>query len=136
MKKISYILTAFLVVILTSCGGYDQSKVDELEKKISDDKELSESDYRTMVEQLNYILDDIDNAKDLEKWEKENSEEVEDFMGLSFALSISRESDSNFPKDLNKDVDEIEKRLKKMQNEVMKKSGVEAVEVSEEDFSY
>lgn len=137
MKKIALMFAAMMVMIMTSCsGGYDQKKVDELEKKVSANQELTSSDYKTMVEQCNYIIDDMEGAKNDAEWEKENSKEAEALFSMAIALSFASEADENFPKDLKGDVEKIKDRFKKIQESALK--GMQEVSEVEtvEEYSY
>lgn len=110
MKKISVFLMSALALVMTSCGGgFDKAKVD----KINIDNP-SVDDYKVMVEQAKYGLDDIEKAGDVTKFEKENPEEAEAVVGLCFALAVCQDADPDFPKDLKDEVKEITKRFDKV----------------------
>lgn len=118
MKKILMFGASAIMMLLAACGSghYDQKVVDEL---IDNKENYSEKDYKTMVEQLGYALDDAEGAKDLGKWEEENEQKAVGMMGLYMALNILSEQDSNFPESLQKDVKSLSKRVNKLTEKVM-----------------
>lgn len=97
------------MMLLTTCGGghYDQNVVD----KIINKKNFTEKDYTIMVEQLGYALDDVEGAKDLNKWEKENEQEAMSMATMYMALYICSEDEPNFPETLKKDVKSLSARF-------------------------
>lgn len=110
MKKIFLFGASAIMMLLTACGGghYDQNVVDKL---INDKGNYTEKDYTTMVEQLGYALDDVESAKDLNKWEKENEQEAISMMELYMALLMYSEEESDFPETLKKDVKSLGERI-------------------------
>lgn len=124
MKKLFYLVAIAMISLATSCSsGYDQKKVDALDKN-----NYTEDDYYEMVKQAGYALDDAEGAKDLAKWEEDNAEEAQSMMGLVMALAICQEADPNFPKDLNKEVEKLGKRLDKLT------AGMNLPDLSDVDF--
>lgn len=109
MKKIFLFGASAIMMLLTACGGghYDQNVVD----KIINKKNFTEKDYTIMVEQLGYALDDVEGAKDLNKWEKENEQEAMSMATMYMALYICSEDEPNFPETLKKDVKSLSARF-------------------------
>ena len=127
MKKLICFIALAMLVVATSCsGGYDQKKVDALDKD-----NLSKDDYYEMVKQVNYALDDAEAAKDINKWEAENKQEAESLAGMVLALGICESEDPDFPEDLRKDVKKIMNRFEKLDAGTESISFEDGVEVAE-----
>lgn len=108
MKKFVLIAVAMLTVLVTSCSkGYDQAKVDNIDKE--------SPDFKVMIEQANYALDDVENAPDLEKWVKENEKEAESLLGLCLAVSLV---ENELPDNLKDDAQKLAKRYEKIQDKL------------------
>lgn len=107
-----------MMMLLAACGSghYDQKVVDEL---TNNKENYTEKDYKTMVDQLGYALDDAEGAKDFGKWAEENEQEAMSIMGLYMALDMLSEQDSNFPESLQKDVKSLSKRAKTLGEKMM-----------------
>lgn len=109
MKKFVLIAVAMLTVLVTSCSkGYDQAKVDNIDKE--------SPDFKVMIEQANYALDDVENAPDLEKWVKENEKEAESLLGLVMAVSLV---ENELPDNLKDDAQKLAKRYEKNRDKLM-----------------
>jgi len=106
MKKLAFFAVTMLTVLLVSCqGGYDQAKVDKLDKE--------NPDFEVMIEQANYALDDAEKAGDIEKWEKENPKEAESAAAMAIAIALMKE-DPSFPKELKEEADKLMERFEKL----------------------
>lgn len=86
MKQILMIVSVlFLTLGLTSCGGYDLKKCEQLQEKIQGGEELTQDDYADMISQaqgLNVFLSDIadklanvKNGDEFKKLDKESAEQ-------------------------------------------------------------
>lgn len=132
MNKLHFFIIALLTMILASCsGGYDQKKVDALDKK----DELSKADYELMIEQANYALDDLDKYGDVQKWANENAKEAESLAGMIVALGFCSELDNQFPESLKDELKALDKRTEKYTTALLeiasKSGGVENTESEE-----
>lgn len=131
MRKIIFIFALAIVAMLSSCNsGYDQKKVDALDIN-NPTKEV----YSEMVKQAKFALDDAENAKDLSIWEKENQKEAESMASLVLALTMCEDSDPDFPKELRKDVKDLQERVGKLMNKMGNHEGMNDYEmIPEETF--
>lgn len=129
MKKFVLIAVAMLTVLVTSCSkGYDQAKVDNIDKE--------SPDFKVMIEQANYALDDVENAPDLEKWVKENEKEAESLLGLCLAVSLV---ENELPDNLKEDAQKLAKRYEKIGDKLVPfmfgKDGAEQTNDDAPDFT-
>lgn len=108
MKKFVLIAVVMLTVLVTSCSkGYDQAKVDNID--------MESPDFKVMIEQANYALDDAENAPDLEKWLNENEKEAISMLSMCFAVSVR---ENELPDNLKDDAQKLAKRFEKIQDKL------------------
>lgn len=112
MRKIfSYLCIAVVAIAFAACSGnasYNPKACADLEKKIQNKQEMSESDYNDMIDQMDAILEKI-SAKDEELKddpeklkEYANSEEVKDLLKYTFTFGIYLDSHEDQLSDANK----------------------------------
>ncbi len=125
MKKIFFLCTVLVCLALASCGGgkYDQKVVDELGNK----KELTNEDYKTLIKQVNYGLDDAEKAQNVEQWADANEQEASSIIGMTIALGMASQLDPKFPGDLKEDVQKLTERCDKVLHNVIEKAMQEAL---------
>ena len=105
MKKSVLLFAAMLITAITSYAadvtGYDQEVVDSL----CNTNEFHPADWKTMVEQTNYALDDAEKATNKQKWCEENKQEVVSMMGMLMYLGMSSTAYPNqYPEDLRNEI--------------------------------
>lgn len=112
LKTTVVAIVAVVLVGLSACqsGKYDQKVVDNLLEK----ENCTEADYKTLINQANYALDDAEKSGDLSKWVKENSEEAMSVVSIAFTLSTQKAFDSDFPSSLDSKVDALTNRIEEL----------------------
>ena len=105
MKKSVLLFAAMLITAITSYAadvtGYDQEVVDSLCTNIK----FQPADWKTMVKQTNYALDDAEKATNKQKWCEDNKQEVVSMMGMLMYLGMSSTAYPNqYPEDLRNEI--------------------------------
>ena len=119
MKKVIYSVLTMFVFLLTSCsGGYNQSTVKDLMNKVDKGETLTQSDLQTAIDQLNYMVDDLEKADDLDKFTKENEEEIGSMISLGLILAAA-EFDGSMPDDLKAESEKVHARIQKLNGSAM-----------------
>lgn len=130
MKRIllSFVVVFAMITMLVQCGGgsssYNPATCQELKEKVSNNQELTENDYKQMIDQVVGIAKCLSEkqkefANDPEKKkEYENTEEVKQMMEyyFSFAITLSAKRSELSPS-LQEKMNEAEKEINSLQKE-------------------
>lgn len=126
MKKLLFSLAVVVAaVFISSCSSdsskgspnrYDQKFCEQLQKKFDSmdaDKAISESDCRSAIQQISFILDDFEKAGDPEKFMRKNKKEAE-MLEYLYIVMLGEEFNDSFPNDLKSKMDTIRYRFGKL----------------------
>ena len=144
MKQLFLILSVFVLTLgLTSCGGYDLKKCEQLQEKIQGGDELTQDDYAEMISQaqaLNVYLcgiadkmADVKDGDDFRKLSEESNEQdnfYQKFINkLESANAMDEFEDANVDayKELTKANDELNEKLAKAFEAAFKAGGAAAL---------
>lgn len=122
MKTTRILLAALLVIVLAACSGssgYSPEKCEQLKEKITNNQELTQDDYATMIDQVvdaaKQLKTTLDEAKGNQEKEDalRNDSKFTDMMGytLGFSIYLSTHRKDLSPENIKKLV-EAEQELK------------------------
>ncbi len=144
MKQLFLILSVFVLTLgLTSCGGYDLKKCEQLQEKIQSGDELTQDDYADMISQaqaLNAFLcgiadkmADVKDGEDFQKLSEESNDQgnfYQKFINkLESADAMDELQGANVEayKELTKANDELNEKLTKAFEAAFKAGGAAAL---------
>lgn len=121
MKKLSFMIMAFVMVVMTSCAGggsIDVKKCNELAQK--DVEALTESDVEFLVGQLELAVDKLSASPEAQMdFESEESDVYLNAVGMLMCYS---EAKGSLPSDVQKRFDAVQKKVQKIVEQEQQKS--------------
>ncbi|MDE5989389.1 MAG: hypothetical protein K2H17_08320 [Duncaniella sp.] len=109
MKKLSFLLMALVMVVMTSCSsGIDTKKCNELLNK--DYQTLSTSDMEYLADQYDILVTEISQASDPAAWFEANSDKEELFTNFAGFAVYCQSVD--VPSSVQKKMESVMKKMK------------------------
>lgn len=144
MKQLFLILSVFVLTLgLTSCGGYDLKKCEQLQEKIQSGDELTQDDYADMISQAQALnaylcgiadkMADVKDGEDFQKLSEESNDQgnfYQKFINkLESADAMDELQGANVEayKELTKANDELNEKLTKAFEAAFKAGGAAAL---------